>query len=804
MQLFTKTRLIRTLLALLLIAGTEFVLADQQVFDGELVLKIDTLSENAGHVLWYRQPASNWNEALPVGNGRMGAMVFGDPDFERIQLNEDSVWAGEAKDVKLSIGTPADLAEMRRLIDKGDLETVDAEIVKRFSRLDVRRSHQTLGDLYIDWADTGSAYADYRRQLDLRTGVVTAVWKRGDTLFTQEVFCSNPDEALFIKFQAAGPDTLNFELSLDRPTDNGHVTHTVEVTGRDGVKSLYLSGQVTQREAVLQSKPVEGMLGVHFASNLDAVATTGEISIVGQKLQVKGAREVYLKLTAGTDFDGKTIDVVTRDSRSLPDRFSALKERHLADHAALYNRSALELPHDPQLARLPTDQRLALLKESGQDPGFEKLLYHYGRYLLIASSRDNGNPANLQGLWNEHILAPWNNDYHLNINLQMNYWPANVTSLEETNKPLFRWMQRLAKNGAITASEQYGMRGWVAHHATELFAQTVMKARNSYWGAWVHGGGWLSQHLWTHYDYTRDETFLKEVGYPLLSGQARFYLDWLVEKDGKLISYPETSPENSFVSENGKRIAVTEKVAMGQQIITEVFTNTLAAARVLGISDEVTKEIKVAMPKLDNGLHIGPDGRLLEWDKPREEFEPGHRHMSHLYGLHPGISITQQKTPTMLEAAKKSIVFREQHGSVGTGWSRAWAISMYARLRDGDTALSHLREIMRAQTLDNGFNSIFGMRRHTFQMEANMGVTAGIAEMLLQSHDGYIHLLPALPEGWDSGSITGLKARGGHTIDMAWKDGQLQSAVVSKGEGELPEFHVQGERVTGDSRISIQ
>jgi len=773
--------------------------------DGQLTLEASALDGNAsGHVLWYRQPAGNWNQALPVGNGRMGAMVFGDPDFERIQLNEDSVWAGEAKDVRLSIGTPADLAEMRRLIDEGDLEAVDREIVKRFSRLDVRRSHQTLGDLYIDWADTGAGYADYRRQLDLRTGIATSTWVSGDTRFIQEVFCSNPDEALLIKLQARGPDSLNFELSLDRPTDSGHVTHAVEAAGHDGVKSLYMSGQVTQREAVLQSKPVEGMLGVRFAANLDAVANEGVISVIEQKLRVEGAKEVYLKLTAGTDFDGATIDIVTGDSQSLPERFESLRQRHVADHAGLYNRSVLNLPHDPELASLPTDRRLALLKENGQDPGFEKLLYHYGRYLLIASSRDNGNPANLQGLWNEHILAPWNNDYHLNINLQMNYWPANVTGLEETNKPLFRWMQQLARNGAVTAREQYGMRGWVAHHATELFAQTVMKARNSYWGAWIHGGGWMSQHLWTHYDFTRDKSFLREVGYPLLSGQARFYLDWLVEKDGTLVSYPETSPENSFVSASGNRIAVTENVAMGQQIITEVFTNTLAAAEVLGVTDEVTKEIEAALPKLDNGLRIGPDGRLLEWDKPREEFEPGHRHMSHLYGLHPGNSITQEKTPGMLEAAKKSIAFREKHGSVGTGWSRAWAISMYARLRDGDTALSHLKEAMRTQTLDNGFNSIFGMRQHTFQIEANMGVTAGVAEMLLQSHDGHIHLLPALPEAWDSGSITGLKARGGHTIDMVWQDGRLKTALVGKGVGELPAFYVQGERVIDDPRISIQ
>jgi alpha-L-fucosidase 2 len=758
----------------------------------------------AQHRLWYRQPASNWNEALPVGNGRLGAMVFGDPGREHIQLNEDSMWAGELKDIKSSIGAPADLAEIRKLIDEGKLEEADRELIKRFSRGGVTRSHQTLGDLYLDWKNAETPFTNYRRQLDLETGIATTTWQRGETTFTQEVFCSNPDEALFIKLAANGPETLHFDIRLDRPLDQKAVTHKVTARKKEPRKFLTMSGQVTQNRARLNDKPVVGMKGVRFSADLVAEAQQGSIQISKQQLKVDGAKAVYLQLTARTDFGGRVIDLSADGSKSLAKNFDTLRRRHTEDHAQLYDRCRLDLLPSPELASLPTDQRLARLGKEQGDPGLEALLFHYGRYLLIACSRANGNPANLQGLWNPHIQAPWNNDYHLNINLQMNYWPADITNLSETQKPLFAWMQRLAANGAITAKDQYGMRGWMAHHASELFAPTVMKSARAHWGGWIHGGGWMCQHVWTYYDYTRDRKFLEETGYPLLSGQARFYLDWLVEKDGVLISYPETSPENSFFTEDAKRAATCAKAAMGQQIITEVLTNTLAAAKELGINDPLTKEIEAALPKLDSGQHLGPDGRLLEWDRPRQESEPGHRHLSHLYGFHPGISITQEKTPELLAAARKSIAFREKHGSVGVGWSRAWAINIYARLRDGDVARHHLREILRTQTLANGFNSVFGTKRPLFQIEANLGVTAGVAEMLVQSHDGILHLLPALPTTWPVGKVSGLRARGGHQIDLHWKDGNLAGATITRGSGPLPPIHIQGIRVHEDPRVTIK
>ena len=719
----------------------------------------------------------------------MGAMVFGNPNNERIQLNEDSLWAGPGETMVDAKGTPQDLAELRKLIDEGKLVEADDFIVEKFSRGKIIRAHQTLGDLHIKWQDTEQEVTNYRRELDLKSALTTTRWKRGSTHYTQEVFCSNPDETLFVQISADGPGTLDFDLILDRPKDEGHTTHQTIAEG----SKLTMTGQVTQREGLVDGKNLPDMKGVKFHVILAADTTEGTITEANGTLQVRGAKKASLRIVASTDFWSAEQTVKHLAGASQKADYTRSKERHIIDHQTLYNRCELSLPSDPELIALPTDKRLANLTEDNADHGLESLLFHYGRYLLIASSRINGNPANLQGLWNHEITPPWNSDYHLNINLQMNYWPAEVTNLSETHLPVFKWMQSLARRGAITAKEQYGMRGWMAHQASELRAPATMKSTTAHYGSWIHGGGWMCQHVWTHYAYTQDKVFLRDTGYPLLAGQSRFYLDWLVEKDGRLISTPETSPENSFLTADGISVAVCAKAAMGQQIIHEVFSNTLAAAKELGIDDSLTQEISAALPKLDSGLHIGSDGRLLEWDKPYEEAEKGHRHLSHLYAFHPGITVTQEKTPEILKAVKKSINFREQHGSVGIGWSRAWAISIYARLRDGNTARHHIHEMLRTQTLGNGFNSIFGHKHHLFQIEANLGATAGIAEMLIQSHGGFIHLLPALPTKWKNGSVKGLRAVGGYTVDIDWKDGSISEYQISHPTLKQAKIYLNGE-----------
>jgi len=725
----------------------------------------------AQHRIFFEQPAATWPDALPIGNGRLGAMVFGMTQRERLQLNEETVWMGERRDRNnpKASRTP----DVRKLLFAGKVHEAEALALETMMGIPDRLPcYQTLGDLWLEFDGVPKEVSAYRLELDLDNAIAKTRFNVGDVHWTRELFSSAPDNVIVVRLECSQPMKLN--VTMDRPA---HFE-----TKAEGNK-LVMTGQALPVKPTTDPATQERQAGVKFRGEVRAIANNAAINVKNNSLRIEGVRIVTLYVAAATDFRerdaaGMTVACERVLKGAMSRSYEDLRARHIADYRKYARRAEIQLlPGPDPLHDMSTDKRIQRVKDGGEDVGLLPTYFQYGRYMLISSSRPGTLAANLQGIWNESLDPPWGSKFTVNINAEMNYWIAEVGNLAELHPQLFDLLDSTRAQGAETAKKYYNARGFVVHHNTDIWGDSI-PVDHVQAGVWAMGAAWISLHLWTHFEYGGDGEFLRSRAYPRLKEIAEFMLDYLAEApDGTLVSGPSQSPENKYKLPDGSTASLCMAPAMDTEIIRAVFDRVVRGSKLLEVDKDLRKQVQAAAKRLPL-LKISKDGALQEWNEDYAQTELGHRHISHLFALYPDDQITLRGTPALAIAARKVLERRLAAGGGSTGWSRAWIINCWARLEDGEAAYQSVLELIRHSTRTNMFD-VCGLKANSpFQIDGNLGGPEGFAEMLLQSHGGVVRLLPALPRAWKTGSFRGLRARGGLEVDCSWKEGKVVSAKL--------------------------